>query len=274
MNTESPSPVPNESVAPQASDIPNAVAVFPEHPEEGAVYFTPPMIGLDSLQWKALPSDEREAQLNRRLELKRATGNVAAGELKRLRHEARTDALTQLPNYSSLQEDVRAAVEKENAGGGDPEKSRLFILNIDIDKFKQVNDTMGHDSGDAVLQRFADLGKEIVLEAIANLELRAGAKLYRKSGDEFYVVGHADITGNSQRHTSTPEEQVIALSGRIRNAVDEKLAEIKSIIPGFGASIGHVLHEEGEDAATFLRRSDVEMYKQKNSKKSDDTPSR
>lgn len=260
----------SSSIPAQEYGLPNAVDAFPASPEHGAVYFTPPMAGRRSEAWRELSSDERERQLTRRLEMKEDVNKLFVEEYMHHRNESETDALTRLPNYRSLNEAVNRAVKEEQEKDYDPRESRLFILNIDVDQFKAVNDTLGHDMGDRVLQQFAKLGDEIVLEAIKMLELREGARLFRKSGDEFYILGRADITGNSQRHTQTPEEQVTALSERIRNAVNEKLANVKEVVSGFGVSIGQVLHNPGEDAEAFLKRSDMEMYKQKNSKKTDD----
>lgn len=279
MNIEFPQPetptVQTERNVQQVAQLPNAVEEFPANPIEGAVYFTPPMTQRGGEEWRALPSDERERQLERRLALKDATGQAMGRAYQQQRETteeyrkaAETDALTELPNYRVLIDDVKKAVEVENSGtNNDPSKTRLFLLNIDIDKFKQVNDTRGHDVGDITLKAFAKLGNEVVEEAIEQLELRAGAKLYRKSGDEFYVLGCADITENNRRHTETPEQQVELLVQRIKAAVDRELEDIKNLVPGFGVSIGHVLHEPGEGAESFLKRSDGEMYKQKDGKR-------
>lgn len=93
-------------------------------------------------------------------------------ELK-LSHDALTDKLTGLPNRRSFEEAVaeRAAIERR--AGSD------CVAIFDIDRFKRVNDTFGHDAGDAVLQTFARVLRGVV---------RQGDCIARLGGEEFAVL--------------------------------------------------------------------------------------
>jgi diguanylate cyclase (GGDEF)-like protein len=92
----------------------------------------------------------------------------------RLLHMARHDALTGLPNRNMLHERVLQGMEHADRDGG-----RLAILMVDLDSFKQINDTLGHAAGDRVLSTVASRLKASV---------RASDSVVRIGGDEFVVV--------------------------------------------------------------------------------------
>ena len=107
-------------------------------------------------------------------------GNIAALALDRRRlhdqlsYRAQHDGLTGLPNRALLYERLEAEIERASRSGG-----LLGVVYIDLDGFKQINDTYGHDAGDAVLQEAAKRMTHAV---------RRGDTVARLGGDEFVVL--------------------------------------------------------------------------------------
>jgi diguanylate cyclase (GGDEF)-like protein len=102
------------------------------------------------------------------------------GQLKRNQHLAYHDALTGLPNRRLFEDRISGAMERARQRNG-----RTAVLAIDLDGFKEVNDTFGHHAGDEVLQHVAKLFAE---------RLRRIDTLARTGGDEFSVVLEGPIT--------------------------------------------------------------------------------
>lgn len=153
-----------------------------------------------------------------------------------LAHQATHDDLTGLANRASLVAELdRAAARAERSGHG------FGLLFIDLDRFKAVNDTLGHRVGDVVLQRVA----ERLLQATRDTDLVA-----RNGGDEFVVLAEdaGDVT------------VVARLAERIQDALAVPVAFEDDAIP-VSASIGVAWLEAG-DAHTLdqLRDADVAMY--------------
>jgi diguanylate cyclase (GGDEF)-like protein len=173
--------------------------------------------------------------LFRRSAAARATAERFAGENERLlaasRHEARTDALTQLPNRRALVDDLTAAIQ---SAADEPFVFALFDLN----GFKQYNDTFGHPAGDALLARLAEsLGTS----------LAGRARAYRMGGDEFCMLAPLPADGG---------EQLLRIA---REALSEH-GEGFSIGSSYGAA--HVPHEASV-AADALRLADQRLYEHK-----------
>jgi len=160
-----------------------------------------------------------------------------------LRHCARHDALTGLPNRTVLHERLREAlgVGRDDAGVDDAGvEPTLALLLLDLDGFKEVNDTLGHAHGDALLQQVAAR----LTQAVRPVDMVA-----RLGGDEFaLVVPVANAVGAEAVATALG----IAL-------------EAPFLVEGhtlhLGASIGIALGPaHGRDGATLLRHADVAMY--------------
>ncbi|MDX1582792.1 MAG: diguanylate cyclase, partial [Thermoanaerobaculia bacterium] len=158
-----------------------------------------------------------------------------------LEHQALHDVLTNLPNRAllmkKLEEAIDAAKEKEGT-------ELVGLLMMDLDRFKEVNDTFGHHYGDKLLQQVAERLRE---------ELRSGQTVARMGGDEFsLVLPSISDTGETLR-----------TARRIINALQYPF-EIENQRFEIGTSIGiTVFPEHGEDAATLLRRADASMYRAK-----------
>ncbi len=151
-----------------------------------------------------------------------------------LRHQAWHDALTDLPNRSLLRERVAAAL------GDPPDAPRpLALLLLDLDHFKEVNDTVGHEQGDALLRQVAARLRGMV---------RAGDTVARLGGDEFAVLlPGADAAGATR----------VAVD--IRAVLDAPLRVADQVLR-VGASVGIALAPaHGADGTTLLRRADMAM---------------
>ncbi|MEO5980841.1 MAG: EAL domain-containing protein [Pedococcus sp.] len=168
-----------------------------------------------------------------------ARTQVAFGQLLRmadLRRQATTDHLTGLPNR-------RALYAQADARMSNPESRPQALLLLDLDKFKEVNDSLGHQAGDVLLIEVgARLGKH----------LRAGDLLVRLGGDEFAVL--LDDAG---------DEQATAVASKLCAALAEPFA-LDDIAVHSGVSIGIALFpSDGHDLSTVMRKADVAMYKAK-----------
>lgn len=152
---------------------------------------------------------------------------------------ANHDALTGLPNRTLLQERIEHALKRVQRDHG-----RLAILFIDLDRFKVINDTLGHHAGDLLLQGAA----ERLLHC-----LRETDTIARQGGDEFVVLieqfSDTQYLGNVARKIMHALEQPFYLMGQ------ELFVS---------ASIGISAYpEDGSDLHTLLKNADVAMYRAK-----------
>jgi diguanylate cyclase (GGDEF)-like protein len=153
--------------------------------------------------------------------------------------QARHDALTGLSNRTMFTERLDAALA---ARRGD---TVVAVMLMDLDAFKEVNDTLGHDIGDALLQRIA--------YGLATAVKPPGL-VSRLGGDEFAMV------------VSVDRAEVDAISRSILAAAQHPV-EIDGIVLEVRASLGVALcPEQGNDTATLLREADVAMYQAKANK--------
>jgi diguanylate cyclase (GGDEF)-like protein len=162
----------------------------------------------------------------------------AVQQLAISRHQAVTDELTGLPNRRLLYDRLDAATL-----GADKAGEPLAVLLIDLDGFKEVNDSLGHKAGDLLLRRIGPRLAEVT---------GATDTLARLGGDEFGVLlPGADATGAQ------------AAAARLRAALDRPF-EIEGLSLMVDASVGIAVHpEHGNDAETLLQHADVAMYQAK-----------
>jgi diguanylate cyclase (GGDEF)-like protein len=162
---------------------------------------------------------------------------IVAGASRRLRHQALHDGLTGLPNRSLLYSRLGRAI----ASAGRGQQGLAALMLIDLDRFKEVNDTLGHDHGD-----------ELLVEVAARLRgaLRRGDTLARLGGDEFAVL-----------LPDVPERAAVAdLAGRLQDALGRPFA-LRGVAVELEASIGVALcPDHGDDVHTLVQRADVAMY--------------
>src|SRR5829696_5476121 len=165
---------------------------------------------------------------------------IVARASKRLCHLALHDALTGLPNRTLFHERVERAIKGIRAD------RMVAVLLIDLDRFKEVNDTLGHDHGDELLK--------VVAERLGGA-LRHGDTLARLGGDEFAVV-----LGDLPHRGAAAE-----LAGRLHDALRRPFA-LRGIAVELDASIGVALcPAHGRDVTRLLQRADVAMYDAKRS---------
>ena len=153
----------------------------------------------------------------------------------RSEHEARHDALTGLPNRTAFRETITAAIEDDDVPAS--------VLLMDLDRFKEVNDTLGHRYGDLLLVKVAQRFKEVI---------GGQGQIARLGGDEFAVISQS---GN--RH------EAVSLAHRIVDALRDPF-ELDEMVVDVQASVGIALFpEHGHGVETLLQKADVAMYRAK-----------
>lgn len=163
---------------------------------------------------------------------------IAARE-DRILHQANHDGLTGLPNRSLARERLDQALAH---GTG----RACAVVMLDLDRFKEINDTLGHGFGDQVLEEVAKRLRQAV---------RAEDLVARLGGDEFMVL-MCDVGPDFA------ERRARALLEHLRLPLDLPTTRIN-----LDASLGLVLHpEHGLDAHTLLRRADIALYDAKESR--------
>ena len=152
---------------------------------------------------------------------------------------ARHDALTRLPNRMLFGERIDDAVKRLGRGEG------FAVLCLDLDRFKHVNDTLGHPAGDALLRQVAER-----LEAC----VREVDTVGRLGGDEFAVVqcGVSD------------DEDTITLARRIIAAVSEPI-DLDGRLVSVGVSVGIAMApRDGASRTKLMKSADAALYRAKN----------
>ena len=155
---------------------------------------------------------------------------------RQLYQKANYDALTQLPNRHLFVEKLDEAVNKANV-----QNTALSILFLDLDRFKLINDTLGHDIGDEVLIIVAKKLTAIVTEKDC---------VCRWGGDEFVIM----LKGVAEH------EELVALSSEIIESLSQPMA-IGSNQLHISTSIGIALHQRNlETGIEILKHADTSMY--------------
>ena len=156
---------------------------------------------------------------------------------------AHHDALTGLPNRSLMYARLQLAMEQ-----ADRENTAMALMLIDLDGFKEVNDTHGHGAGDAVLTRVADILSSLVRESDT---------VVRYAGDEFVVV----LKGLFQR------DAISQIADQIISEISIPM-EIGGNTVNIGASIGVSIYPTNAyDSDSLIARADEAMYRAKRSGK-------
>jgi diguanylate cyclase (GGDEF)-like protein/PAS domain S-box-containing protein len=156
----------------------------------------------------------------------------------RLAHVSRHDALTGLPNRTLFQERLEAALAMR------AEEEMLAVLFVDLDNFKQVNDTLGHAVGDTLLIEVADRLRFIVGES--DIVARFGA-------DEFVILQ----TG------ARSDNEITLLAGRIIETITD-MVQVAGMPIAVGASVGIALApRDGRDADQLLKCADMALNRAK-----------
>lgn len=160
--------------------------------------------------------------------------------------EAYFDPITQLPNRSQLMERLQEALLQAQRSG-----HPVAVMFIDLDRFKYVNDTLGHQAGDALLQQVAQR---------IQAHVRKSDLVFRVGGDEFVVI--------------LPEQKALPRLNALAHGLVTRLSEpyhLKEGCAEVGASIGIAIGESGEQAVEriqayanqLLDQADQAMYQAK-----------
>ncbi|HKJ71211.1 MAG TPA: diguanylate cyclase, partial [Gammaproteobacteria bacterium] len=155
-----------------------------------------------------------------------------------LEHQAFHDALTGLPNRALLEDRLEQAILRSHRSG-----TGGALMMLDLDFFKEINDTFGHPAGDSVLQLVAERLRQ---------EVRASDTVARFGGDEFGLL----LPGLDRDQAGETADRLLAgLRPQLR------VGDHSFHVSG---SIGMVLFpDHGEDAETLIRRADMAMYQAK-----------
>jgi diguanylate cyclase (GGDEF)-like protein len=154
---------------------------------------------------------------------------------KQLRHQALYDGLTDLPNRTLFHERLDRALRSARRA-----QEQLAVLMLDVDRFKEINDTLGHAAGDAVLR---EVGRRL------STLTRDGDSVARLGGDEFGIL-----------LANASEEDAAAVAARLTACLEESIV-VDDLPLNIDVSAGlATFPEDGQSADLLLRRADVAMY--------------
>jgi diguanylate cyclase (GGDEF)-like protein/PAS domain S-box-containing protein len=157
----------------------------------------------------------------------------------RIAYMAHHDGLTNLPNRESYQDRLRQALEHGQSGS-----NRVAVLCVDLDLFKNVNDSFGHPMGDRLLRLVADRLRS---------QVRGNNLAARLGGDEFAVILASDVSPNEVSDFSARLIKILSAS-----------YDIDGIEVVIGASIGVALSPgDGSTTEELMRNADMALYRAK-----------
>ena len=157
----------------------------------------------------------------------------------RVNHMAFHDELTSLPNRLMLSQRLDQALSRHRRGG-----SQLAILFLDLDRFKVINDSLGHETGDVLLRQVADR---------LRAHSREGDTIARMGGDEFVVL--IENSGNLSDISARAQRLVEQLSAPYLLGSNDCHVTVSIGVSVFPA--------DGSDAPALLKAADVAMYRAK-----------
>jgi diguanylate cyclase (GGDEF)-like protein len=166
---------------------------------------------------------------------RRRTLKLIASE-DRIYHLAHNDMLTALPNRGQFNERLSEALTRLQSTG-----EQIAVLYLDLDRFKQVNDSFGHSAGDELLREFADRLRRLTTEADT---------VARLGGDEFVII----------RRRITGEDDVKLLCDRLIESTRRPF-EVAGVQVFVGVSVGGAFApKDGSDPVELVRKADVALY--------------
>jgi len=156
-----------------------------------------------------------------------------------IKHLAQYDQLTDLPNRALLNDRLKHAIDRAKRN-----KSKIGLMFIDLDGFKKVNDSLGHQAGDDLLL--------VIAERLTNI-VRSEDTVSRFGGDEFIIlleeIKHSDYAAIVAKKVLQAIGEVVYLSGHEVNV---------------GASIGISIYpDNGNDVSNLIKAADISMYQAK-----------
>ena len=173
-----------------------------------------------------------------------------AREAREARQSAEHDGLTGLAGRTSFLRTVGAAIERARAGD-----YPAAVLYLDLDRFKSINDTLGHDAGDTLLREVARILRSHVrpTDVVGAAGVPESGLTARLGGDEFSIllskIRHPDDAGRVARRVLEALGQPISIDGH-------------EVTPSGSVGIA-AFPRDGEDGETLLKRADMAMYEAK-----------
>ncbi|UES46326.1 putative bifunctional diguanylate cyclase/phosphodiesterase [Roseibium aggregatum] len=167
--------------------------------------------------------------------------------MARIHELAYVDPVTRLPNRESFRQHFNSNMQLP-----DDTPVRMAVLFIDLDRFKRVNDSYGHDHGDALLKEVAARLQRLLntSDKVAAGKTAFPPLVARLGGDEFAIVLPAE----------KPMSNVYTLADQLVQCVEQPL-EINGLTMAVGASIGVSTYpDDGEDYTAILKNADIAMY--------------
>jgi diguanylate cyclase (GGDEF)-like protein len=156
-------------------------------------------------------------------------------QMEEIQRRAYYDELTGLPNRTLYRDRIEQSILAASRGGAAP-----VVMLLDVDRFKEINDALGHDTGDLLLR---ELGERL------RGQLRANETLARLGGDEFGILLPA----------ATLDDAALC-AGRVHAALEQPFV-IGNLPLDIAASLGIAAYpQHGDDVDTLLQRADVAMY--------------
>ncbi len=161
---------------------------------------------------------------------------IVHARTENLNYQAHHDKLTGLLNRSNIFDEIKKALDSCSVS-----KKKCAIMFLDLDKFKELNDTMGHDAGDIILQKTASRLSDCI---------RKDDKVFRLGGDEFVVIVN---------NINTPLD-IDLITSKISTAFKQPITiqgKMHTIETSMGVSIGP---DDSSDPDELLKYSDIAMY--------------
>lgn len=212
--------------------------------------------------YSAIPGDFAEDERNL---LARLAGNVEFGinslrtsqqrdrQKEKIRDLAYTDAVTGLPNRHHVVEQLDGLLDR------DAQPHNVAVLFLDLDRFKIVNDALGHRAGDTVLRQIAQRLRQVV---------RPDDIVARQGGDEFIIVMAEPPRSTEWREAAEESHGFRAAARALATRIAQRISEpmiIEDTEHRVGASIGISLYpEHAGSAGELVERADTAMYAAKN----------
>jgi diguanylate cyclase len=209
------------------------------------------MIRLEELYPGSQNQDVRSSMV-RNIQLRERLTKIASGRremIDQLAYQATHDALTGLPNRVLVQRRLEEMLHRRLAD----DRTGIGVMFIDLDRFKQINDTLGHPLGDRMLIAVAQRFQSCLDDAIQARRISPQTILGRTGGDEF-VVALPDLY-DPEAALQLGESIVSSLHNPFQLDDHELFVD---------ASVGlAVCPDDGQDASTLMRHADTAMYRAK-----------